>query len=109
MCIRCLAKSSAVSGGARQLLNSWQCSLGAAEAAPKVAGARLFSSAMPEPVVDAPAPNSIDGKVAHPSLLNQDLLKAQYAVRGELYNKALELQKQGRDLIFTNGGAIRVD
>jgi hypothetical protein len=77
MCIRCLAKSSAVSGGARQLLNSWQCSLGAAEAAPKVAGARLFSSAMPEPVVDAPAPNSIDGKVAHPSLLNQDLLKAQ--------------------------------
>jgi hypothetical protein len=33
----------------------------------------------------------------------------QYAVRGELYNKALELQKQGRDLIFTNGGAIRVD
>jgi hypothetical protein len=23
--------------------------------------------------------------------------------RGELYNKALELQKQGRELIFTNG------
>jgi hypothetical protein len=42
-------------------------------------------------------------QVAHPSLLNPDLLKAQYAVRGELYNKALELQKQGRDLIFTNG------
>lgn len=33
----------------------------------------------------------------------EDLLKAQYAVRGELYNKALELQKQGRELIFTNG------
>lgn len=26
-------------------------------------------------------------------------------LRGELYNKALELQKQGRELIFTNGGA----
>lgn len=25
------------------------------------------------------------------------------AHRGELYNKALELQKQGRELIFTNG------
>lgn len=23
--------------------------------------------------------------------------------RGELYNKAMELQKQGRELIFTNG------
>jgi len=30
----------------------------------------------------------------------------QYAVRGELYNKALELQKQGRELIFTNGGWV---
>ncbi len=64
---------------------------------------RQFSS-LPEPVAEAPAkPNSQDGYVAHPSLLNSDLLKAQYAVRGELYNKALELQAQGRELIFTNG------
>lgn len=33
----------------------------------------------------------------------EDLLKAQYAVRGELYMKAMELQKAGKELIFTNG------
>lgn len=112
MCILCLGKSSALRAGARQLLGTGgPCALskasgGAAtlEQATKAVGTRFFSSAMPEPAHDAPAPNELEGKVAHPSLLNPDLLKAQYAVRGELYNKALELQKQGRDLIFTNVG-----
>lgn len=39
----------------------------------------------------------------HPDLLNKDLRDAQYAVRGELYLKADELRKQGREIIFTNG------
>lgn len=47
--------------------------------------------------------NHKDGKVLHPDLLNADVLKTQYAVRGELYLRAEELRKQGRDIIFTNG------
>lgn len=86
MCIRCVSKSTAV-----RLLSSWgagsaPCALaraiGGAEAvAPRAAGARLFSS-MPQPA-DQPGANvnELEGKVAHPTLLNADLLKAQYAVR----------------------------
>jgi len=40
----------------------------------------------------------------HPDLLNRDLKEAQYAVRGELYLKADELRKSGREIIFTNVG-----
>lgn len=47
--------------------------------------------------------NEKDGKVMHPDLLNESMLKTQYAVRGELYLRASELQKEGRDIIFTNG------
>ncbi|KAI7845708.1 hypothetical protein COHA_000822 [Chlorella ohadii] len=109
MCIRCVSKSKAV-----RLLSSWGAgsapcalarALGGAEAqAPRAAGVRLYSS-MPQPAEQHGGNvNELEGKVAHPTLLNADLLKAQYAVRGELYNKALELQKQGRELIFTNVG-----
>ena len=47
--------------------------------------------------------NSIDGKVMHPDLLNDNLKKTQYAVRGELYLRAEQLRKEGKDIIFTNG------
>lgn len=43
-----------------------------------------------------------DGKVLHPDLLNPRLLKAQYAVRGELYLRAEELKKE-KEIIYTNG------
>lgn len=52
----------------------------------------------------SPPVNSKDGKVLHPDLLNDNLKKTQYAVRGELFIKADELRKQGREIIFTNGG-----
>jgi hypothetical protein len=47
--------------------------------------------------------NSKDGKVLHPDLLNENLKKTQYAVRGELYMKAEELRSKGKEIIFTNG------
>jgi hypothetical protein len=47
--------------------------------------------------------NSKDGKVLHPDLLNDAVLKTQYAVRGELYLRAEELRKAGKEIIFTNG------
>lgn len=48
--------------------------------------------------------NQIDGKVLHPELLNDAVLKTQYAVRGELYLRAEQLRKEGKDIIFTNVG-----
>ncbi|PWZ39042.1 Glutamate--glyoxylate aminotransferase 2 [Zea mays] len=36
--------------------------------------------------------------------LNEKVKKAQYAVRGELYLRASELQKEGKKIIFTNVG-----
>ena len=111
MCIMCVRRAGGARG-VRHLVRSWQGSqavqafLRACEHAPKAAGQRLFSS-LPEEVGPA-LPNVKDGKVAHPDLLNSNLLKAQYAVRGELYNKAMELQKTGRELIFTNGGWRRL-
>ena len=50
------------------------------------------------------AVNSKDGKVLHPDLLNENMRKTQYAVRGELYLKAEELKNKGKAIIFTNGG-----
>lgn len=47
--------------------------------------------------------NSKDDKVLHPDLLNALVLKTQYAVRGELYLRAEELRKAGKEIIFTNG------
>jgi hypothetical protein len=47
--------------------------------------------------------HSKEGKVLHPDLLNAAVLKTQYAVRGELYLRAEELRKAGKEIIFTNG------
>lgn len=44
-------------------------------------------------------------QVLHPDLLNENMVRAEYAVRGELYHKGEELRKQGREVIFTNGVA----
>lgn len=52
---------------------------------------------------DAPI-NHKDGKVLHPDLMNEDVLKCQYAVRGELYIKAQELLAAGKEITFTNVG-----
>lgn len=81
MCIRCLTKSTA----ARLLAGAAPCALAragwAAEAqGTRAKGARLFSS-WPQPSEQPGNVNELEGKVAHPSLLNADLLKAQYAVR----------------------------
>ncbi|GBG68577.1 Glutamate: glyoxylate aminotransferase (GGT) [Chara braunii] len=45
-----------------------------------------------------------DEKVFHPSKLNENVKKTQYAVRGELYLRAQELLSQGKEIIFTNVG-----
>ena len=46
--------------------------------------------------------NSKDGKVLHPDLINDDMRRTVYAVRGELMKRGEELRKAGRDIIFTN-------
>lgn len=46
----------------------------------------------------------LDQKVLHPSRLNPNISKTVYAVRGELYLRAAQLQKQGKEIIFTNVG-----
>lgn len=51
-------------------------------------------------------PNTKEGKVLHPDLINEHVKSAQYAVRGELYLRAQELLKEGREIIFTNGTSI---
>lgn len=71
------------------------------------AQSRGLSAANPAPVFDdsdAP-PSHKDGKVMHPDLLNENMRKTQYAVRGELYLRAEELKKQGKEIILTNGAA----
>lgn len=75
-----------LAGQQQGLAQPWAC-LGAV---------RLQSSA-------AGLPNSKDGKVLHPDLMNENMRKTQYAVRGELYLKAEELRKAGKEIIFTNG------
>lgn len=49
-------------------------------------------------------PNTKDGKVMHPDLINESVKKAEYAVRGELYLRGQELLKEGKEIIFTNVG-----
>eukprot|EP00271_Cylindrocystis_brebissonii_P008817 TRINITY_DN23318_c0_g1_i1.p1 TRINITY_DN23318_c0_g1~~TRINITY_DN23318_c0_g1_i1.p1 ORF type:complete len:485 (-),score=121.74 TRINITY_DN23318_c0_g1_i1:638-2092(-) len=44
------------------------------------------------------------GRVLYVDNLNEDLTKTKYAVRGELYLRASELQKEGKEIIFTNVG-----
>ncbi|KAL6777673.1 AAT1 [Auxenochlorella protothecoides x Auxenochlorella symbiontica] len=53
---------------------------------------------------DSPRPASKEGKAMHPDLLNDNILKTQYAVRGELYTRAQELAKSGGEVIYTNIG-----
>jgi hypothetical protein len=64
-------------------------------------------SAMPDLAGAEEPVNSKDGKVMHPELLNENMLKTQYAVRGELYLKAEELRQQGHEITFTNGSYMR--
>ncbi|KAG1680369.1 hypothetical protein FOA52_015460 [Chlamydomonas sp. UWO 241] len=68
------------------------------------AQAALASPAMLQLARHASTVNHIDGKVCHPSLLNANVLKTQYAVRGELYLRAEELRMEGKEIIFTNVG-----
>ena len=61
-----------------------------------IAAFRAFSA--------VPQPSESSRKyVLDPATINPNILKAQYAVRGELYNKAVELAGQGRDIMYTNG------
>lgn len=48
--------------------------------------------------------NVVDGKVLHPDLLPATVKQTSYAVRGELYLRALELQRDGKEIIYTNIG-----
>lgn len=48
-------------------------------------------------------PHSKDGYVTHPDLLNEAVKRTQYAVRGELYLRAMQLQNEGMKITFTNG------
>lgn len=48
-------------------------------------------------------PHTKEGKVLHPDLLNEAVKKTQYAVRGELYLRAMQLQDEGMKITFTNG------
>ncbi|KAG1666676.1 hypothetical protein FOA52_013588 [Chlamydomonas sp. UWO 241] len=45
-----------------------------------------------------------EGKVMHGDLLNTSILRAEYAVRGELYLRAEALRMEGKEIIFTNVG-----
>jgi glutamate--glyoxylate aminotransferase len=67
-------------------------------------GVRAYAAAaQPAAAERSTTPNRIDGYVLHPSTMNPNILKAQYAVRGELYNKAQEMAAQGKEIIYTNG------
>lgn len=71
------------------------------------ATALRFQSAMPLPSEATPSKDedlhAKEGKVLHPHLLNENVVKTQYAVRGELYLRAEQLRKDGKEIIFTNG------
>lgn len=62
---------------------------------------RQFAS-VPQPK-DTSTPHSKDGYVLHPDLINEAIKKTQYAVRGELYLRAMELEKNGMKITYTNG------
>ncbi|CAM6105648.1 unnamed protein product [Calypogeia fissa] len=46
----------------------------------------------------------VRGRVLGPDNINENVKKTKYAVRGELYLRASELQKAGKKIIFTNVG-----
>ncbi|GFY91415.1 alanine-2-oxoglutarate aminotransferase 2 [Actinidia rufa] len=48
--------------------------------------------------------STMSGKALDYDSLNENVKKVQYAVRGELYLRASELQKEGKKIIFTNVG-----
>ncbi|NJR42521.1 MAG: hypothetical protein HC767_07505 [Akkermansiaceae bacterium] len=62
---------------------------------------RHFAS-VPQPR-DESIPHSKDGYVLHPDLINEAIKRTQYAVRGELYLRAMELEKNGMKITYTNG------
>ncbi len=71
-----------------------------------VGGLRL-KSAMPQPTETKDDDlHHKDGKVLHPHLLNENVVKTQYAVRGELYLRGEQLRKEGKEIIFTNGETL---
>ncbi|KAK9907475.1 hypothetical protein WJX75_004386 [Coccomyxa subellipsoidea] len=79
-------------------------SASSAAGGPSTQPAHGFAS-LPDPIGDeSPPQNSKDGKVLHPDLLNENMVRAEYAVRGELYLTGEELRKKGREIIFTNVG-----
>lgn len=106
MCIVCLRTGKRVAhhvlGGLSRLSTpSW---LGAA--APTVEN--VFSSCQCRAFASLPQPveedrHSKEGYVMHPELMNENLRKTQYAVRGEIYFKAQDLAAKGREIIYTNG------
>lgn len=88
------------------LLRQQASLLSGSQAASSTAASGLrFKSALAEPVAES-VPHEKDGKVFHPELMNESVLKTQYAVRGELYLRAEELRKAGKEIIFTNGACV---
>lgn len=53
---------------------------------------------------DEALPNTKDNKVLHPDCINEHVKKVEYAVRGELYLRAEELSKQGKEITPMNVG-----
>eukprot|EP00210_Caulerpa_lentillifera_P004826 g4607.t1 len=53
---------------------------------------------------NASLPNTKDNKVMHPDCINEHVKKVEYAVRGELYLRAEELSKQGKQITPMNVG-----
>jgi glutamate--glyoxylate aminotransferase len=110
MCALChvARKSSSLARALRGCQRAASAPAGAL-AAPAAEGAGL--SAARASRAYAAVPQAEPGRVdeggrryaLHPTTLNQNLLRAEYAVRGELYKKAMELQAAGKKLIFTNG------
>eukprot|EP00891_Asterochloris_glomerata_P002765 jgi/Astpho2/2765/Aster-00940 len=88
------------------LFNVLRQALAPAAVACELQGSRAFASAaLPQPTDDHSGPQNVkEGKVLHPDLLNENLKKTEYAVRGELYMRAEELRKAGKEIIFTNVG-----
>ena len=111
MCLICHARkakslSKLVSSAVSRSSQGCTCSMVAVEGKGANYAAVRAYSAVPQPA-DTSLPNRIEGYALHPSTLNPNILKAQYAVRGELYNKAQELAAEGREIIYTNGTCCR--
>ncbi|KAI8470646.1 MAG: alanine aminotransferase [Monoraphidium minutum] len=95
--------------GARERAAMRTCAHRRGANAPRVRAAPLGSTMSVDdielpPGVKVPKVASKEGKVLHPDLINPNIIKTQYAVRGELYLKADEMRRAGRDVLFTNIG-----